>query len=202
MRFAGRITDWNDEKGFGFVAPNGGGGRAFVHVSAFKRGARRPVAGDLVSYRVDKDNLGRLQARHVTYASEPSPSRARNPRFPRAAIGIGALAVISGLAAMSFIPSELALLYIALSTLCYLMYWLDKRAAGKNAQRTPESRLHLFDLLGGWPGALIAQQQFRHKTIKQPFQVVFWATVVVNIAVVGWLVWSGEASGLLRMLGR
>ena len=60
MRFAGRITDWNDDKGFGFVVPSGGGDRAFVHVNAFQRGSRRPVQGDLISYRPSRDAQGRL----------------------------------------------------------------------------------------------------------------------------------------------
>ncbi|MCB1577615.1 MAG: cold shock domain-containing protein, partial [Xanthomonadales bacterium] len=50
MRFVGRIAEWNDEKGYGFVEPNGGGERAFVHVKAFERRNRRPADGDLISY--------------------------------------------------------------------------------------------------------------------------------------------------------
>jgi len=53
-----------------------------------------------------------------------------------------------------------AIACVGLSLLSYLMYWLDKEAAQSGAQRTPESTLHLVDLLGGWPGALVAQQQF------------------------------------------
>lgn len=68
------------------------------------------------------------------------------------------------------------------------MYGLDKAAAGRDARRTPENSLHLADLLGGWPGALIAQQQFRHKTIKQPFRSIFWFTVIANAAALA--VWA------------
>ena len=52
-------------------------------------------------------------------------------------------------------------------------------AAGQ--QRTPEARLHLYELLGGWPGALVAQQKLRHKSSKQAFREVFWSTVVLNV---------------------
>ena len=47
MRFQGRITNWNDDKGFGFAIPNGGGDKAFVHVKALMS-KRRPVEGDLI----------------------------------------------------------------------------------------------------------------------------------------------------------
>ena len=42
--------------------------------------------------------------------------------------------------------------------------------------------MHMLDLLGGWPGALIAQQQSRHKTVKASFQAAFWFTVLANLA--------------------
>src|SRR3546814_7859726 len=58
MRLAGRISDWNDDKGYGFVTPNGGGDRAFVHIKAFQSGSRRPVDGDLISYAVTRDGRG------------------------------------------------------------------------------------------------------------------------------------------------
>lgn len=37
--------------------------------------------------------------------------------------------------------------------------------------------------------------------IKQPFQVVFWGTVVLNLVLVAWLVLSGTAAGVARSLG-
>ena len=118
--------------------------------------------------------------------------------LPRAAIGTAALIAAAVAALIGWIPLPLAGAYVALSAVSYVMYWFDKSAAGRGARRTPESNLHLADLLGGWPGALIAQQQFRHKTIKQSFQSVFWLTVVVNLVAVGWLVSSGRAAGLAQ----
>ncbi len=42
--------------------------------------------------------------------------------------------------------------------------------------------MHTLALAGGWPGALLAQQWLRHKSAKQEFRAVFWATVVLNVA--------------------
>ena len=64
----------------------------------------------------------------------------------------------------------------------------------------PESTLHLFDLLGGWPGALIAQQQFRHKTVKASFQAGFWMTVVLNVALMALAVHQGAAQTITHIL--
>lgn len=207
MRFAGRIADWNDDKGFGFVVPNGGGTRAFVHISQFPRGARRPVAGDLISYLPVVDERGRCNAQQIRHAGTkvavvrpPSPG----PRMPRVALGIGALVIGAGAWALGLLPLALLWAYLGMSVLSYLMYWRDKSAAqdGRSRSRTPESHLHLVDLLGGWPGALVAQQQFRHKTVKQPFQFTFWLTVVLNLAACAWLIKSGLATELLRSFAR
>lgn len=200
MRLAGRISDWNDEKGFGFVIPNGGGERAFVHINAFQRGVRRPVEGDLISYLPQKDDRGRWQAREIRHAGQKPAVRRVPSTLPRAAIGFGALAVTAALAALGIIPVLLAVVYLVASGISYAMYFFDKSAATRNASRTPENSLHLIDLLGGWPGGLIAQQQFRHKTIKQPFQFLFWITALLNLVGAAWLVSSGTLAEAMRLM--
>lgn len=191
IRLAGRITDWNDDKGFGFVVPNGGGARAFVHINEFQRGSRRPLVGDLVSYLPVVDPRGRTNARQIRHAGQKIDAPRAPSRVPRMALGLGVLS--SGVAAAAFglLPAVLVGIYLAMSALSYLMYRSDKNAARSEASRTPEANLHLADLLGGWPGALIAQQQFRHKTAKPSFRMVFWATVVVNLVAAVWLLKSG-----------
>lgn len=67
------------------------------------------------------------------------------------------------------------------------MYALDKSAAKAGSFRTQESTLHLLALVGGWPGAMIAQQTLRHKTKKQSFRAVFWMTVLLNCGAFAWL---------------
>ncbi|MDP3700813.1 MAG: DUF1294 domain-containing protein [Hylemonella sp.] len=75
-----------------------------------------------------------------------------------------------------------ALGYTLMSVLTYAVYAADKSAALRKRRRVPERTLHLLALLGGWPGALLAQQQLRHKTSKPRFLLVYWLTVVGNFA--------------------
>ena len=77
--------------------------------------------------------------------------------------------------------------YLAMSVACFIAYALDKSAARKGERRTPESTLLMLGLFGGWPGAVLAQQWLRHKTVKQPFRQMFWFTIVVNVAAFLWL---------------
>jgi uncharacterized membrane protein YsdA (DUF1294 family) len=50
--------------------------------------------------------------------------------------------------------------------------------------------LHLLAFLGGWPGALLGQRQFRHKTKKVSFLIAFWVVVVLHVGVAGAVAYS------------
>jgi uncharacterized membrane protein YsdA (DUF1294 family) len=79
-------------------------------------------------------------------------------------------------------PRWLLWAYLAASATTFLAYAIDKSAAKRGAWRTSEQTLHLLALIGGWPGALLAQQTLRHKSSKSEFRSVFWGTVALNIA--------------------
>ena len=70
--------------------------------------------------------------------------------------------------------------FAVLSGLTFLFYWLDKRKAIQDQWRIPEGTLHLLELLGGWPAALLAQRFLRHKTKKAKYQLIFWLIVVLH----------------------
>jgi uncharacterized membrane protein YsdA (DUF1294 family)/cold shock CspA family protein len=203
MRFVGRVSDWNDDKGYGFVVPHDSGDRVFVHIKAFQPGSRRPVDGDLISYAITRGVRGLTNATEVRFAGQRIEGRkpATPPmRIQRMLLGIVSLLTIALGAVFGILPLVMAIACLLLSMVSYLMYWLDKEAAQRGAQRIPENTLHLVDLLGGWPGALIAQQRFRHKTAKASFQFVFWCSVLANLALAAWLVRSGFARSLTEAL--
>lgn len=62
MRYQGRINEWKDQRGFGFIAPNGGGAKVYLHISSMTHHQRRPAVGDLVTYELSTDHKGRPQA--------------------------------------------------------------------------------------------------------------------------------------------
>ena len=72
------------------------------------------------------------------------------------------------------------LAYTVASLVAFGLYWYDKQQARTGQWRTPENVLHGVELLGGWPGALVAQQLFRHKTRKVSYQVFFWLIVALH----------------------
>ena len=197
MRYVGRIAEWNDERGYGFVTPNGGGDRAFVHIKAFEKRGRRPVDDDLISYEPETDNRRRLNAMHIRYVAARTNTAAHSRVwFPRKVVGVLALATLGGAAYLGRIPPIVVMIYVAMSLIAFFAYGLDKSAARTKRWRTQESTLHFFEFLGGWPGALIAQGSFRHKTRKLAYQITFWLIVAINLAGLVWLVHSGKMNPL------
>ena len=86
------------------------------------------------------------------------------------------------------IATLLLIAYAVASPVAIALYWRDKRSARKGGWRTKEKTLHTVDLVGGWPGGLIAQRLFGHKNRKGTFQLVFWMTVLLHV-----MVWLGLA---------
>lgn len=71
--------------------------------------------------------------------------------------------------------------YLVASLICFWLYWADKRRARCGGWRISEGALLVWGFIGGWPGAILAQQMLRHKTQKRSFRQAFWATVIVNV---------------------
>jgi uncharacterized membrane protein YsdA (DUF1294 family) len=63
-----------------------------------------------------------------------------------------------------------------------LLAW-DKRQAVRGGRRVPESTLHTLELLGGWPGSLLARRLMRHKTVKGRYRATFALCATTHVVV-------------------
>ncbi|MHC8470575.1 cold shock domain-containing protein [Plesiomonas shigelloides] len=68
----GIVCQWNDEKGFGFITPDGSADRVFFHISATNLQGMRPKVNDSVYYEVDADSSGRKKAIVVHFEHDAS----------------------------------------------------------------------------------------------------------------------------------
>lgn len=196
MRRKGTIAKWNDERGFGFISSVEGSDFVFFHISSLPRSDRRPSLNEAVSYTLAFDSYGRPQANDVRFISGLS-SASRMRQIPRLGIvvpiafAMSFLIALASLAALGWLEISWLALYYGASIITYGCYSRDKTAAHNARRRTPESTLHLMSLVGGWPGALIAQNTLRHKTRKPSFLVEYWLTVIVNCIALGVIVGKG-----------
>ncbi|KAF2750790.1 DUF1294-domain-containing protein [Sporormia fimetaria CBS 119925] len=115
---------------------------------------------------------------------QPSGYRRQRRRPITAATLVGAaswvLPVLVHLRIYNWTASVIPVLYTsAVSTVTFLVYGYDKRQAVNRGWRVKERWLHILGLLGGWPGAMLAQHYFQHKTQKKSFLIPFWGIVLV-----------------------
>lgn len=92
MRHKGRVAEWNDKRGFGFIAPNGGGPKVFLHISAVSEQGVRPSAGNLVTYEIGIAADGRFRADSVSILGSESTRRQGSSR-PFGALTFGVVLV-------------------------------------------------------------------------------------------------------------
>ncbi|BDZ74734.1 DNA-binding protein [Methylophaga marina] len=204
MQFQGKISNWNDDKGFGFVEPNGGGERAFVHIKAFNPRTRRPINGDVIIYDLLQDKDKRYRAENIRFArdsrqkNKPQASK-KNRSFGGVLILLFSIGLVISVLTGK-LPLAIPLVYLVMSVITFIAYAIDKSAAENGRWRTQENTLHLLALVGGWPGAILGQMLLRHKSKKKAFRMVFWLTVILNVAGLFWL-HTSSGSVFLQSLG-
>ena len=193
FRRKGTIVEWNDDRGFGFIAPEKGGERVFCHIKSFRNLKQRPARGQVFTYELAKDMGGRSRAREIHPADEdrraPPPQRDVPANGSRAmAAYAGSLVLLLALTALVYfhrLPWFVFPWYLGLSLVSFVVYGWDKASAKGGFRRTPEKSLNALALAGGWPGGWIAMEGLRHKTQKPSFQRAFWFAVMLNLLVLG-----------------
>jgi len=200
VRLKAKLIKWNEDKAFGFIAPNGGGDHVFIHKTAFSNRNRTPKINDVITFSISKDKQGRYCADEATFTGEKlKKKQAKKVSKFSIYLSVIFLALITTAYFLGHVPQKLVLVYFGASAITFLAYAFDKSKAQRGAWRTPESTLHMFALIGGWPGAAVAQQVLRHKSQKKEFRVGFWFTVLANSGALVWLL-SPSGNNLLSVI--
>lgn len=183
----GVIHTWHEKKGYGFIRHHSGD--YFFHIRAFHYHHRRPQVGDEVAFILAEQGEKRFAERVLLW--EHRASIHENEAYDRHDVSpfivetiiyvfLDALYFII----LSFIFFPLAVSGFIISIMTFYLFWRDKHAARLGKFRVPEHTLYLASMLGGWPGALIARQLFRHKINNSHFIVFFWASIVIHFSII------------------
>jgi uncharacterized membrane protein YsdA (DUF1294 family)/cold shock CspA family protein len=190
----GRLDEWNDARGFGFIDDTRSQRRVFVHIKDFVGASRRPAMGDEVSFALFTGRQGRPAATRVRILGATrrgaASGRAGQTAAPlRVTIRIVGALVIATAVIFSVVagrtPMWLAGCYLAAGFISFGAYWLDKRAAAEGTWRTKEATLHFLDLAFGIAGGWLAQGLLRHKTSKQAFGLVSATVYTLHMGGIG-----------------
>ena len=191
MHLKGKLTAWDDNKGYGFITPIGSQKKVFVHIKSFLDTRKRPKLGEVLLYNVSKDKNGKLRAIDVNRENIENNQSEKHKINLLNILLVLALFVILGLLVISSkLHPMIVLLYIGLSISTFITYAIDKSKSINNTYRISEKTLHMLSLLGGWPGAIIAQETLRHKSKKESFRSIFYMTIIFNIALLMFLIFS------------
>lgn len=168
----GRIVEWHADQGFGFVRD--GAESWFLHIRSFAARELIPAKGDRVRFVPGRDPKGRPCAAGAVLLHR------RFRAVAQRGVAQLALLVLPLLAILTLPGSAWPVigLLLSVSAVTFACYWRDKRAAIRGGRRVPETTLHLLELAGGWPGALLAQHCLRHKSSKDAYQRVFWLVIL------------------------
>lgn len=192
----GKIVDWKDTQGYGYIVAHNSNQKVFFHIKSFKNKIfRRPSVGDTVSFTITKDKENRLQANQITFEEiEVIKNQKTTKQHIYSESNLQSNSSFSSLLFLfvfpslilystiqGLIPFYLFPIYISLSFVTFFIYWWDKYSAQNDLWRISEKSLHLFSLLGGWFGALLAQKILRHKSSKKEFQDTFKVTIILNL---------------------
>ena len=120
------------------------------------------------------------------------PGRQYHIRFHAAvALGLalaGTLALWGGLSRHAEWLHFLACWLVAVNVVAFGYYGYDKARSRSSRSRVPEAVLHGLSAAGGSIGSFVAMQTFRHKTIKGSFRMLFWCIVLLQVALLAWVV--------------
>lgn len=81
-------------------------------------------------------------------------------------------------------------IYLFMSLVSFILFFIDKKRSTTGGWRIREYYLHLVELLGGWPGALLGQKFIRHKTKKFSYKIVLWLIILVHALFWGYFIYG------------
>ncbi|WP_224704259.1 DUF1294 domain-containing protein [Devosia aquimaris] len=194
MRRSGKLVQWNNNAGFGFVRDSAGND-FYVHISKLKPEQPRPRVGDTLEFALVTGRKGRPAASDITVtpAAAPPPDRGMRdvtrppPGVSRYTIGLRVVAatMMTLLLLLAMVsqhaPVWLGATYALMGAASALLYRFDKLYALSGRWRVSETNLHVVDLCFGIIGGLAAQELYRHKTVKPAFVATTWAIALLHL---------------------
>lgn len=175
----GVVTQFDAERGFGFIRSADFPSDIFVHVTEIP-GHKGIQPGQRVEFDVEHGDRGMRAVRVKLGATGLSPLSA-------SAFGLGFLLVLLGFAFHKAGLSVQGGLFAGLNVLAFGLYTWDKHQAGAGRRRVPEAVLLGFAAIGGSIGAAVAMKALHHKTSKPKFWIPFVLIVVLQVVFLGYM---------------
>lgn len=198
MKKKGKIHHWNTSRGMGSIRSPQTGYDILFRLKDY-RGSAAPREGETVWFDEVTSVHTKPRAIAVSTVSANADVHSHRPRHyigrksnARTFMMLVFLWVVLGVWGVWSYRLSIWLVasVLAVNLLTLLAYAIGPQAAHGRGRRIPEPVLHLLSLLGGWPGAGLAQTILRYRSHKPSFAVWYWGTVGLHLALLlGWLFW-------------
>jgi uncharacterized membrane protein YsdA (DUF1294 family)/cold shock CspA family protein len=199
MRANGKIVSWDSSKGCGYAMAKAGGSEIFIESKNIDESHYQVVVGQQITFTIQEAKRGLPTGHEIQFVGNKVHAKSRSwYSFTWGAILL-LLAFGSWLYLEQIIAVAVFVFYGLLSAISFSCYYIDKRAARKDLWRLKESTLQLSALLGGWPGALIAQGVLRHKIRKPLFLFGFYFIVSIHLGLLFFYL-SEQGNVMIRSL--
>jgi uncharacterized membrane protein YsdA (DUF1294 family)/cold shock CspA family protein len=200
------VVEWSEEKGCGFIRPRGAketDPQVFVGMASMATRKKKPQVGDVLLYEmVEVPNTGKnrrlrtpYRAENATFLGEEVPQAPdRRGEMMAVALGVAYLVALGLVSLVQPLARIVLAIDVAAGVIAFILYWYDKNCAEAGRFRVTEAALQGWALVGGWPGAAVAQRVFRHKTRKGSYQNVFRLVIFLNILLTACILFFAMAS--------
>lgn len=193
MAIQGTISEWDQNNGYGYIAVDDQEAQIRFHLFDFEAFGHPPRLRDRVQFRLAKDEQGELRAVHV--------ERQFVFNFPLAVAIWFVSTMVASVFLLNFPPIALVS-FIAISTITYLVYAVDRQWYHNSGHQIPNTVFYLLNMCGGWPGALFAQSILHHKYTGFDFKVMFWLSMAFNVGFYCWTLTYEGSLALTEMITR
>ncbi len=177
MSIVGKIEQWDERKGYGFISVDRQAPRILFHLSDLSGYSQKPRLNERVHFTLAKDAHGSFVAKHIERPMVFGFSMAVTVWF---------VTILASSVWLIDYPAVAMLYYALISSITYVVYLYDRSATIENRVRIPEILLHSLAAMGGWIGAAIAQASLRREPSTIGYQYGFWLSVIINLAAYAW----------------
>lgn len=177
--YTAKIVQWDAQKGYGFLLHRKK--KLFLHRRDFTEQHKRPQIGDKIHFSYGTDSNGRQCAVSARHVNDGGKITLGTLIFITILLLIPSLAIYKLTRTLSISPIYPVAYLLVINLITFTEYKTDKQRARLKLARTPEIALHLWEIIGGWPAALLAQRKYRHKCSKSSYQSIYWFIIILHL---------------------
>ncbi len=192
MDMIGTISEWDAEKGQGFITVSGQPKRIFFQLADVSRKGHSPKVDEYVRFHVTKDVYGSIRATDIETPTSFNFS---------SAIAVWFASVLCASVYLFEYSLIATVFYFLVSAITYAIYAFDKSAEQHGGWRIPLFSLYFLSLIGGWPGALLAQGFLYYRYHDDLFKVLLWFTALANFTLYCWTLSPHGNEQMYRFIG-